>query len=402
MKLSLQKRVNYETVLESRNYMIETEKLHILDSITYEAFLALHQKYAPTISEVEFAKYFLDIDWRSYYNLQSGLRKTTTILEREYYTDSEFDNIQARIISEEGLKTNDKINYERLLQLHQKYGEKFALKQFAYEVLNVSAHTVEDMNYRKDRQTPILKPHSQTRQQIAQIKRAVISKSGLHMGEQITFEKFQELYKKYGKHDIDEKDFALRVLGISNDIFNRLKAGKRPVTTVFSTFPINAKAITALRKKVILEEGLYIEQTISNDRFKELYDKYAGILSEELFAEEILDISINSLQQGRRRKDNNVILTGIELSEKYIEWLQKKIIIENGIQPNNQLMSLGEMKELRKRYAPMLTDRRFVTLIMGVKYENYIQLVSGATQKNYVFAIQPSPEIQKIREKVIK
>lgn len=402
MNLSLQKRVNYESVLEQRKCMIETEKLHILDGITYEAFLALHKKYAPTISELEFAKYFLDIDWRSYYNLQSGLRKTTNILEREYYIDSDFDDIQARIINEEGLKTNDKIDYNRLLELHKRYGGKFPLKQFAYEVLNVNAHTVEDMNYKKDRQTSILKPHAQTREQIAEIKKAVIKKSGLHMGQQITFEKLQELYKKYRKYDIDERDFALRILGISNDIFNRLKVGKRPLTTVFSTFPINGKALNSLRKKVIVHEGLYIEQPISNDRFKELYDKYGGILSEELFAEEILDISIASLQNGRRRNNNNVILTGIELSKKYIEWLQNKIIKENGIQPNNQLMSLEELKELRKIYAPMLTDRRFATLIMGVRYENYIQLVAGTTHKNYVFAVQPSPEIQQIRQRVIK
>ena len=43
MNLSLQKRVNYESVLEQRKCMIETEKLHILDGITYEAFLGLHK-----------------------------------------------------------------------------------------------------------------------------------------------------------------------------------------------------------------------------------------------------------------------------------------------------------------------------------------------------------------------
>ena len=50
----------------------------------------------------------------------------------------------------------------------------------------------------------------------------------------------------------------------------------------------------------------------------------------------------------------------------------------------------------------MLTEKRFATVIMGIKYENYIQLAMGTTLKNYVFAIQPEPKIKKIREKVIE
>lgn len=402
MKLSLQKRINYKTARERRKMMIQNEKLHILDSITYDAFLVLYKKYASSISEVEFARYFLDIDWRSYYNLQSGLRKTTSILEREFYDDIEFDAIQKRIIDEEGLRPNDKIDLDRLLYLHVKYGGRFPLKQFAYEVLNVNAHAVFDMNSKKDMKVAVLREHLQTRRQISQIKKDVVRNAGLHIREQITLVRFQELYEEYSKYGINERDFALRVLGISNDYFTRFKSGRRPVAEIWSTFPIDYKAIVTLREKVILEEGLYIEQAISPERFRELFEKYGGVLSEELFAEEILDINIEALKQSRRRNENNIILTGIELTDKYVKELQRKIIAENGISPNNQLMSLGEINELRKKYAPMLTEKRFATIIMGIKYENYIQLSSGATQKNYVFAIQPTPEIQTIRQKIIK
>ena len=401
MKLSLQKRVNYLTVQDTRKVMIKTENLHISDSITYEEFFRLYQKYSYGISEVEFAKYFLDIDWRSFYNLQTGRRETSVILEREFYADSEFDIIQERIVSEEGLKPNDKINYDKLLELHQKYGDRFPLRQFAYEVLNINAHAVGDMNYRKNLDVAVLRPHGQTRNQISRIKANVVKNSGLHIEDVIDYTKFQEIYIKYGE-GIDERDFALRILGITNDMFTRFKSGRRPVTTVFSTFPLDYKFIAKLREKVIAKEGLYIEQAISNEKFLQLYEKYGGILPETLFAEEILDINTEALRQSQRRNENNIILTGIELSEQYIIQLQKKIIKENGIQPNNQLMSLSEMNQLRKQYAPMLTEKRFITLIMGVKYENYIQLALGTTQRNYVFAIQPTPEIQKIREKVIR
>lgn len=402
MKLSLQKSVNYKTVQDRRKFMIQTEKLHIQDRISYEAFLALHRKYGGSISEVEFAKYFLDISWASYYKLQAGIRDSATVLEREFYEDYEFDDIQNRIIKEEELKIGDKIDYDRLVELHEKYGGRFSLKQFAYEVLNINAHAVGDMISIKGKESMVLRPHAQKRNQIIKMKEDVIENSGLHIGSQITYSEFQELYREYGKYDIDERDFALRVLGITNDVFVRFKSGRRPNTSVFSTFPIDAKKISTLREKVIKKEGLYIEQPISNERFQELYDKYAGILSEELFAEEILDINMEALRQSRRRNENNIILTGIELTEKYVKALQRQIIRENQIQPNNQLMSLGEINELRKKYAPMLTEKRFATVIMGIKYENYIQLAMGTTLRNYVFAIQPEPQIKKIREKVIE
>ena len=239
MRLSLQKSVNYKTVQDRRKYMIQTEKLHIQDSISYEAFLELHRKYGGSISEVEFAKYFLDLSWSSYYKLQSGLRDTSSILEREFYEDYEFDEIQTRIIKEESLKIGDKVNYERLAELHKKYGGRFSLKQFAYEVLNINAHAVGDMISIKGKESIILRPHAQKRNEIAKIKSAVIKSSGLHIGSQISYQEFQEIYKKYGKYDIDERDFALRILGITNDVFVRFKAGRRPKTGVFSTFHID-------------------------------------------------------------------------------------------------------------------------------------------------------------------
>lgn len=76
MELSLRKKVNYQNTRMDREFMIRQEKLHILDSITYDYFLILYHDYSGSndMSEEEFAKYFLDIDWRSFYNLSTGRR----------------------------------------------------------------------------------------------------------------------------------------------------------------------------------------------------------------------------------------------------------------------------------------------------------------------------------------
>ena len=117
MEISLQSRITYKMVHKRRCDMITKEKLHILDGMNYSRLQELHQRYGKELTEEEFARYFLDIDWRSYYNLQSGRRDETVILEREFYLEDEIDEIENVFIEESGLTPNDKINYTSVFQI---------------------------------------------------------------------------------------------------------------------------------------------------------------------------------------------------------------------------------------------------------------------------------------------
>ena len=65
--------------------------------ITYLKFKMLHNQYASQISEEEFARYFLDIDYITYYKLSRGTKKNVTILMKEYYAQSELLDIKRTI-----------------------------------------------------------------------------------------------------------------------------------------------------------------------------------------------------------------------------------------------------------------------------------------------------------------
>ena len=122
MEISLQSKINYKSVYSQREKMISEEKLHIKDEIEYARFTEFHKKYAPEISEEDFARYFLDIDYISYYRLQSGIRKKSIILEREFYVEEEFDEIERQVMEECRLEPNSSINYERLVEIWNKIG----------------------------------------------------------------------------------------------------------------------------------------------------------------------------------------------------------------------------------------------------------------------------------------
>lgn len=273
---------------------------------------------------------------------------------------------------------------------------------FAYEVLNINAHAVDDMNSNRDRETPILKGFPQTREQISKMRAKVIKNAGIYMGKKISLEEFDELYYKYAPDGMEKKDFALRVLGIQNDFFVRFERGKSKEATVWQSFPVEPEYIELIRRKVIIVEKLYREQKISVEQFDRMHAEHGGFLSKEIFANEVLDISSASLRAARLRGQNCTVLTGIEIPEEYVIELRKRIISENNIQPNNQMLTLEEMRDLRLRYAPLLSEYRFITKILGIKKENYFQLTAGTTKKNYVFP-EPIPiDVLELRQKIIQ
>lgn len=400
VEMSLQRKINLEKIYPQRNKMISEYKLHIQDSISYEKFKELYSKYGNGLVEEEFAKYFLDIDWRSYYNLQRGYRETSTILERQYYEYSDLDLLEEKFLSQSKLKPNDKINYEQVVELHEKFGGFFPLKLFADEILGLNAHAVDDMDYDRSISKPILKKEKINRNEISIIRDKIITETGYHTKKQITLEEFKNLYEKYATPQISDRIFALKVLGITTDTFIRFKKGKREKVTIFPTYPVNPKYISKLREKVIKEENLYIDKPLSVEEFNNLYEKYGGILTQEIFAQEILDVNWESIKNQRGRKQNVYILRKIPY-EEWIDELREKIIKENSLKPYDKL-SLVQIKELYKKYPSVLSERLFCIELLKIPDYNYSQLTAGTTFETRILVDKSEKNFEEIRRKVIE
>ena len=66
MQNLLETKTNFQSIRKDRKTMIEEQRLHIGDMLTYTRFKTLYNQYSNQISEEEFARYFLDIDYISY------------------------------------------------------------------------------------------------------------------------------------------------------------------------------------------------------------------------------------------------------------------------------------------------------------------------------------------------
>ncbi len=404
MKLSLQSKITYQSTHNKRRFMIRKENLHIEDEIEYSRFQKLYEEYGNGLTQKEFAKYFLDIDYASYYRLQAGIRGTSTILTREFYQEEELEEIRKSVLEDTGLKKGDTLNDEKLKELHDLYGNRFSLKMFAEEVFALNDHRVNDLNANKSAEAKVLTRSFIDAKQIRKIRETLVNnETNLHIESKIKLDQFENLYNKYVSPElnISKEDFALKVLKVAQDTFKRFAKGARKDVTIFSSYPINPDYIANLREKVILSENLHIDDPISVERFEELYEKYAGILTKEVFAEEILDTSIDSVKNAKRRKYNINVLSRIEVPETYLEELKEKIKIENDFGYHVK-KTLVEIEELYARYGGILSRKQFATLVLEISENSFNFLNEEKINETYIFSKHKKIDFKELRKKVIE
>ena len=132
----------------------------------------------------------------------------------------------------------------------------------------------------------------------------------------VSYNKAMELYEKFGKM-LSFKLFSEEILGIDEKIFKSKKIKKNPdreIEVNFDSEPgeftslddtikdmpiyvLNPEYILEIRKKIIYEDGLHIKESIDYEIFKELYNKYGKDMLELVFAQEVLDIGLKSLNR---------------------------------------------------------------------------------------------------------
>ena len=363
--------------LDKREKMILEEGLHIGDKLSYDKLKQLYEVYGISldIEEKDFALYFLDID--NYAGIQSGKNKETEILTREYISKEYMESIKEKLIANYNLKPLDTINYEMLLQMYNSDVRKISLKSFCEDILEISWHTVDKMKVNKSMPIKIFSGKNIDSEKIEQVKEFIINEAKIHIGDQITLTEFLDLYNECG-NGLTQKDFAIYVLGASPNSYNRLKGNKTKTIGVFSTYVINPDDIYKLREKVILEEKLHIEEMISKERFLELYKKYSGIMPENMFAEEILDISPAALKY-MNSDGKALILKNIQISDEYVNSVREIIIKENKI-PESQI-NIEEFQRLFQKYGYILNESQFASLILDAPITSYNNLKNKNSKK---------------------
>ena len=409
-----------------RQEMIKKEKLHIHDIIDYQQFLELYNQYGEGLSKEDFGEIYLDLSRGDYYSLK---KNRCRILKNEEIDDEYICFIKQYVIKNFGLEKGKTVSYEEIQQMYQSIFTKLSETLFAEKILDISSHLLSCIKYDKtDRATiftstddiyfrkeipekairkEIRKKTREANHAIKEIKNTVAEDRKLHIGDKISYSQFQEIYEIYGKELYTEYDFAKTILGISEGKAKNLIHKKIEEVEIWKNETLDLDSLLEIRENTIKSENLHIKDEMTYEQFQRLYEKYAGKLSEEMFAEEILDISrvgFKNLKKGK--SPNSIILSDIDISEEIKEKVCQEIKKNEHIYKGKRI-SYEEFLYLYRKYAFVIKEIDFAEKILKINVTQFRELKKGKCKTTRVFntddfEVYDELELKQLRNIIIK
>ena len=190
------------------------------------------------------------------------------------------------------------------------YGQKSGLseKDFAYIVLGIKDYRYSYIKNNEGANVKIWRNEKLKEKDKQQIVNK-IKEDGYDIGQLIDYEEFQVLVTRYG-NGLNEKDFAMQILNISEQSYFDLKNERNKVRILKNKGLI----LTYEEKKKIIDEIKekgYIGKSVNYKEFQVLYSKYRKIFTEKDFAFEILGINYPNYSICKRKGTNIVVKDGL-------------------------------------------------------------------------------------------
>ena len=409
-----------------REEMIKKESLHINDLVDYNQFLDLYSKYGNGLKEDEFADVFLDLLKTDYYSLKKNRCK---ILKKEVVDEKEIELLKLRVIKELGLSKGRERSYQELVDIYNYIPSKFQLVMFAEKVLDVSSHSLSCTKCNETKNATIFNKTDdeyfdnsiddkelkkivnkvvKRKKGISDLKDEIAEDRNLHIGDEVGREEFFDLYKIYGK-DFSEYDFARTVLGMTEGKARSLINDKIKKAQIWNEETVSLDYLLKIREETIKQEKLYINQSISYEKFKEIYRKHARILSEIDFAEEILDIAKQNYKRLKREESESFILNDIKIPENFYQEA-KQCIKQNENVYRGKAITYEEFLTLYEKYGFVTNDVEFAKQALEIDGTQFRLLKNGECKTNRILRSEENdlPEellkraVRKLRDVVIR
>ena len=397
MKFSVEKQTSIKAraLKTRRQKMIKEEKFHINDLIDYNEFLRLYEKYGNGLNKEEFARSFLDLKKQDLYILKNDRCR---ILKQENISEFEIANLKIELIRMFNLKKGEVVSYEKLEELYNSLQTKLPLIMFAEKILDIPAHFVSCIKSNQSKNTIILSKTdsiffkrediskltrkveekiSKNLSNIREIKECISVDRNLHIGDKISVNEFEEIYEIYGKSGFSKYDFARIILGLTDSKARQIINKKIDLIEIWKNEIITPSYLLKIRNKVIHEKKLHIKDKLkSYDDFKKLFERYSAILSEEIFADEILDMSKTSYKNLKNGKSEAVILSDIVVPDEFWEKTKKKIKKKEDTYGGKRI-TYAEFLEIYKKYGYITLDSDFALNVLQISKNEFYALKRG-------------------------
>lgn len=434
MKFSVEKAtsVKKRSQKKLRDYMIEKENLHIEDLISYQEFLRLYNNYGKEFTKKQFAEIFLDIKDTDFNGFKEGTNRS--ILKKEEIDPAKIELMKLQLIRKLKLKKAEGKFYNEIEEIYNSIGTKLNIITFSEKVLEVLRDNLSRIKYdQTDRQKIftktddiyfserseaeieeyIKKTVAEKTEMLSNLKDNIAMDMNLHMGDKLKRDKFLELYHIYGEDGFSQFDFARHVLGMTESRAKKLIDGKISEAKVWGNEILGLDYLLKIREQTIFEENLHIKDQINYEKFKEIYKKHSGILSETDFASEILDIAKANIYGFKEGKGERVILTDVKIPEDFYE-KAKQTIQETEDVYIDKPITYAEFKDFYERYGFITNEVEFAEQVFELAKKGFSNFQDGTIKTKRIFLktkrlnqgkdtenYNPK-QIEKLREIVIK
>ncbi len=185
-------------------------------------------------------------------------------------------------------------------------------------------------------------------------------------GKLISYKELQELHKRFIP-EIEEKVFAVEVLGLTEGNYNNMKNKGTKGRILKKKVEIDEEKVEKI-KKILKEEG-YEGKLISYEELQELHKRFMPEVEEKVFAIEVLGLTESSYNSIKYKGTKGRILKKkVEIDEEKVEKI-KKILKEEGYE--GKLISYEELQELHKRFMPEVEEKVFAIEVLGLTESSY-------------------------------
>lgn len=313
-----------EYIKEITDKIAILHKLEAGQLLEREKFYDFYDKYGGILSRQKFATLVLEISNKSYSDMINESSKSITILSSREKTD--FNALSKKIVKAEKLHHGDWIKYEQFKEIHQKYAPNVSEFLFAEKVLEIKSHCLESMKYNGSRSRIYLKlPNSN---ELKKLQKKVIIENNIHINDELDYKEVERLYGIYGGI-LPIKMFAIEILGIDKQSFLRIKRDEYKEDKTKKAFAlfnlvIPRSEIEKIKQKVILAANLQDPRELTLEEINDLYVTYGSIMSEIMFAREILGVSNESLNNLKYKKyDKTMVCVRPDFNDEEVKELKK-------------------------------------------------------------------------------
>ena len=352
-----------------RIQILEEEQLKPRDSINYQTLRFLANKYQ--VNEKILGLYVFGFTNNQYKNIKNHPERKSTILIPKIPDDIEIK--KKEILEAEKLKIADKINYEKLRELADKYQMDELI--LAINVLGLARYQYDNIRKEPSQYATILIQEI-TKEQIDAMRNKISE------NYDITNINYNLLLKLSDVYKIEEYFLATQILGYSRVQYRGMKKEPTKYKKVLKDKHISdeeEKENATIREKILKEEGLSPRDRINYVKLQQIATDHN--IDEKKLALQIFLLTKSQYDNIRNKPDKNaIILKGRKLLEEEIAPFRIMIFEEEGIKAGDRI-NYVRLKGISNKYS--IDELVLALQILGLNYSQY-QSIKSMPDKNAI------------------